>query len=162
MSEAAHKFLNPFAAAIRAADAGLVAEHEFFDRMARPDGTEIGFAVETLDGGEHIGFTSIHGIDYRHGTGTCGTLLGRTDLWGRGYGTDVVITRTRYVFDVLGLRLVMSDALAENEASQRMLGKAGWREYGRLPGRYWKHGKHRTAVLYHADRRWWSPPGGNP
>lgn len=137
-----------------------IAEHEFFDRMARSDGTDVGFAIETLDGDEHIGFTAIHRIDWRHGTGHCGTIIGRPDLWGQGYGTDALNTRTRYTFEVLGLRLVFSDALEGNQASLRMLAKAGWREYGRIPARYWKRGEFCTAVLYHADRGWWAPPGG--
>lgn len=136
-----------------------VAEHEFFDRMARAGDGEVGFAIETLDGGEHIGFTGIHDIDWRHGTGRCGTIIGRPDLWGRGYGTDAVVTRTRYGFEVLGLRLQLSDVLEGNAASLRMVAKAGWREHGRIPGRYYKRGEHRTLVLFHADRGWWSPPG---
>ncbi len=125
---------------------GRLAEEDFFDRTARGDPAEVTFAVETR-AGEHIGFTGIHRIDYRHGVGFTGSLLGRKDLWGRGLGTDLVKTRTRYAFEVLGLRMLLSEALAENEASLRMLRRCGYREVGRIRRRWFKRGAYRDAIL---------------
>ncbi len=126
---------------------GRLAEEEFFDRIARGDPAEITFAVETL-AGEHVGFAGLHRIDYRHGVAFTGSLLGRTDLWRQGLGTDLVRTRTRYAFEVLGLRMLLSEALADNEASLRMLRRCGYVEVGRIPRRWFKRGAFRDAVLF--------------
>ena len=126
-------------------------EEEFFDKAMRAEGGQITFAVETL-AGEHIGFTGFHAIDYRNGVGTTGALLGRKELWGKGLGTDLVRVRTRYAFDVLGLRLLLSEALDGNEASIRMLKRAGYREIGRVPRRNFKRGAFRDVLLFALER----------
>jgi RimJ/RimL family protein N-acetyltransferase len=132
-----------------------VAEEGFFTRQSTDvlagTQTEITFAVETLEG-EHIGFSDLHRIDWRQGVAGTGTLLGRRDLWGKGFGADAARIRTRYAFDVLGLRLLLSEALADNAGSIGMLTRAGYREVGRIPRRYWKRGAYRDSVLFALER----------
>lgn len=115
------------------------------------EGGQLTFAVETL-AGEHIGFTGFHTVDHRHGVATSGVLVGRKELWRQGIGTDIVRVRTRYAFEVLGLRLLLSEALDGNEASIRMLERAGYREVGRIPRRYFKRGAYRDLLLFALER----------
>ncbi|MDT7604036.1 MAG: hypothetical protein QOF61_2033 [Acidobacteriota bacterium] len=131
---------------------GRLYEEEYFTRMTGETPNDAAFAIETLDGGEHIGFAAIHQIDWRHRTGYTGTLIGRTDLWGQGYATDVARTRTRYAFEVLNLRLLVSKVLADNVGSLKMLGRAGYREVGRIPRFQWKRGAYRDLVLLAVER----------
>lgn len=132
-----------------------LAEEEFFDRLMHADQTEIGFAIETL-WDEHIGFSGIHQIDYRHGVGRTGTIIGRKEFWGQGYASDAVQVRTRYAFEVLGLRLLLSEVMVGNDASLKALQKAGYREIGRIPRRYWKRGAYRDVILLMVDRESWT------
>lgn len=134
-----------------------LAEEEFFDRMSRESERDIVFAVELLESGEHIGFCGLHQIEPRNGVATTGTILGRTDLWGQGYGTDAVCARTRYAFDVLGLRMLLASVLEGNHASQRMLEKAGYVLVGRLPRRRWKRGGWRDELLLVCENAAWGP-----
>jgi [ribosomal protein S5]-alanine N-acetyltransferase len=123
-----------------------LAEEDFFERMARQnEGSDVALAIETLEE-EHIGVTGIHGINYRHGVGTTGTFIGRKPLWRRGFGSDAIAVRTRYAFEVLGLRLLLSEVMAENIASLKALEKSGYHEFGRIPARYWKRGAYRDAI----------------
>lgn len=129
-------------------------EEEFFNRAgAAPTAhpPELALAIETL-AGEHIGFAGLHRIDWRHGVAVSGTLIGPGEFRGRGYGSDTALVRTRYAFEVLGLRLLLSEVFAENAASLGMLRKAGYREVGRLPRRYWKRGAYRDVVLLALER----------
>ena len=128
-----------------------LAEEDFFDRALRETEKDLLFAVETL-AGEHIGITGLHRIDWRNGVATSGILLGRRDLWGQGYGSDAARVRTRYAFEVLGLRLLLSEVMADNAASLRMLERAGYREVGRIPRRLWKRGAYRDVVLLALER----------
>lgn len=128
-----------------------LAEAEWFEQMMKQTEREVVFAIETL-AGEHIGFTGLHQIDWRHGVAITGTIIGRKDLWSKGYGTDAVKVRTHYAFEVLGLRMLLSEVLAGNVASLKMLQKAGYREVGRIPRRYWKRGAYRDAILLVLER----------
>jgi RimJ/RimL family protein N-acetyltransferase len=131
-----------------------LAEDEFFDKMCVHPGThpaDILFAVETLAGG-HVGIAGLHNINYRHGVAKTGTIIGPPEARGKGYGTDATLVRTRYAFEVLGLRMLISEVFVENVASIKMLGRAGYREAARLPRRYWKRGAFRDAVVMIAER----------
>jgi RimJ/RimL family protein N-acetyltransferase len=131
-----------------------LAEEEFFERVAQSSQTpaDIVFAIETREGGAHIGLCGLHAINWRHGTATTGTIIGEAEFRGRGYGRDAARLRTRYAFEVLGLRMLISEVFAENAASLKMLAGAGYREVGRIPRRYWKRGAYREIVLLVAER----------
>ena len=137
---------------------GRLAEAEFFQRVERADpsagATELTLAVETLEG-EHVGFAGLHRIDWRHGCAHTGLLIGRKEMWGQGLATDALRVRTRFAFEVLGLRLLLSEALDGNTASVRMLERAGYRQVGRIPRRYFKRGAYRDLLLFALER----PPG---
>jgi len=129
-------------------------QEEFIDQMSAAPGphpTEVVFAVETLEG-EHIGICGLHQIDYRHGVAHSGTIIGPSEARGLGYGSEVARLRTRYAFEVLGLRMLISEVFVENAASLRMLARAGYREVARIPRRYWKRGAFRDVVLLVAER----------
>jgi RimJ/RimL family protein N-acetyltransferase len=128
-----------------------LAEEDFFDRAMRETEKELHFAVETL-AGDHIGFSGLHRIDWRQGVATTGTLLGRRDLWGQGYGSDAARLRLRHAFEVLGLRMLLSEVMADNVGSLKMLLKTGYREVGRIPRRMWKRGAYRDVVLLVIER----------
>lgn len=135
-----------------------LAEEEFFDRVshAGDQSTDIVFAIETNDeNAEHVGVSGFHNINYRHGTAITGTIIGRPKLHGRGLGSDAIAVRTRYAFDVLGLRLLLSEVIAENVASLRALQKSGYREVGRIPARWWKRGAYRDAIILALPRDEW-------
>jgi RimJ/RimL family protein N-acetyltransferase len=131
-----------------------VAEDEFFDKMcvhSGPHPSDILFAVETL-AGEHVGLCGLHEISYRHGVAKTGTIIGPPEARGLGYGSEATRLRTRYAFEALGLRMLISEVFAENTASLRMLERAGYREVARLPRRYWKRGAFRDSVVLVAER----------
>ena len=131
-----------------------VAEDDFFDKMCADPGphpSDILFAVETL-AGEHVGLAGLHQISYRHGVAKTGTIIGPPEARGKGYGGDAARVRTRYAFEVLGLRMLISEVFVENAASLRMLERAGYREVARLPRRYWKRGAFRDSVVMVAER----------
>jgi RimJ/RimL family protein N-acetyltransferase len=130
------------------------AEDELFDRMCADPGKhpqDILLAVETL-AGEHVGLAGLHEISYRHGVAKTGTIIGPPEARGLGYGTEAALLRTRYAFEVLGLRMLISEVFPENTASLRMLARAGYREVARLPRRYWKRGAFRDSVVMAAER----------
>jgi RimJ/RimL family protein N-acetyltransferase len=122
-------------------------EEEFFRAAERPDKASVQFAIETLDG-EHVGFSGLRSIDWQSRVAVSGSVIGRHDLWGGGLGTDSAAVRSRYAFEVLGLRMLIATVIADNDRSMGMLAAAGYHEVGRVPGRYWKRGAfHDQAIL---------------
>jgi RimJ/RimL family protein N-acetyltransferase len=116
------------------------------------------FAIETLgEDQEHIRVAGIHNISLRHGVGTISLIIGRPTLWNRSLGSDAIAVLTRHAFEVLGLRLLLSEATEDNIGSVRAQQKCGFREVGRLPGRYWKRGAYRDSIPFALTREHWQP-----
>ncbi len=131
-----------------------LAEEEFFEKAQRQDAkhpTDIMLAIETLEG-EHIGVSGLHQINWRDRVATSGTIIGVEKYRGHGYGSDAARVRLRYAFDVLNLRMLLSEVMPDNTKSLRMLLKAGYTEVGRIPRRHWKRGAYRDTVILMIER----------
>lgn len=142
--------------------ARLAEEAWFENAMKQPPlgGAQVTFAVETL-AGEHLGLCGMHNIDWRHGVGETGTIIA-PHFRGQGYGSDAVRVRTRYAFEVAGLRLLLSQAFVDNIPSRRALLAAGYREVGVIPQRHWKRGAYRDMIQLALLREWWERARESP
>src|SRR2546430_7471817 len=105
----------------------LDSEKEWLDRMAR-DPDAVFWAVEHM--GRMVGGTSIVKIDWKHGFGTTGTVIGDKSVWGKGLGRELMQLRAGYAFTQLPLRKLKSGYLAGNEASAKAQRSAGYKEVG--------------------------------
>lgn len=126
-------------------------EKDYLEMRSREVGSEIAFAIETLEG-KHIGFSGIHKVDYRHGIAETGTIIGDKSLWGTGCGTDAAIVRARYCFETLGLRLLTSGYFEGNERSAKMQARVGYEIIGTVPKMHWKCGDFRDHTLTYLRR----------
>lgn len=131
-----------------------LAEREWFEKVAKDTQNQIVFAIETLEG-LHIGFSGIERIDLRNGTAITGAMIGNVPEQNKGYGSDAAKVRTRYAFDVLGLRMLYSSVLESNGRSRRVLEKAGYRQCGVYPKKYWKRGRFVDEILFSLSREDW-------
>ena len=77
-----------------------------------------------------IGTVGLHDIKCEHGTAEFGLLIGATDVWGRGFGTEVTSLMLSYAFDVLGLHSVQLVVYANNPGALRAYERAGFRRSG--------------------------------
>src|SRR5579862_2351773 len=91
-----------------------LAEREWMERQCKDKESSVTFAIETSEG-KHIGFWGIFDIHWRHGTAITGSMIGDKEAWGKGYGSDSARTRSRYAFEVLGLRMLYSGVFEGNE-----------------------------------------------
>src|SRR2546428_9990223 len=78
--------------------------------------------------GRIVGGTSIFEIDWKHGYGSTGTLIGDKTVWGKGLARELMQLRAQYVFTQLPLRKLKSGYIEGNEASARAQKAAGYRE----------------------------------
>jgi [ribosomal protein S5]-alanine N-acetyltransferase len=128
------------------------AEKEFLDRMAR-DPDVVYWTIE--HDGRLVGGTSIVAIDWKHGHGTTGTVIGDKTAWGKGLARELMRLRAEYAFTQLPLRALRSGYLEGNEASARAQRAAGYQEVGRWHAERFVDGKWVDHVLTELLREDW-------
>jgi RimJ/RimL family protein N-acetyltransferase len=128
------------------------AEKEWLEKMAR-DPDQVIWVVEHQ--GRAVGVTGIHQIEWRHGFGKTGTIIGDKAVWGHGLGGELMQLRARYAFTQLPLRKLKSAYLDGNKASARAQASAGYREVGRHRKDIFVDGQWRDQILTEVLREDW-------
>lgn len=121
----------------------LESEREWVKGATKPlDFGNARFAVETKEG-VHIGHCGLHGGSAENRRAELGIMIGEKEYWGRGFGTDVMLTLLRFAFEQMNLHKVTLGVFEFNERGLAMYTKLGFVEEGRLredlfqDGRYW-------------------------
>ncbi len=121
----------------------LESEREWVKNAVKPlDFGNARFAIETKEG-VHIGHCGFHGCNAENRRAELGILIGEKEYWGRGFGTDTMLTLLRFAFEQMNLHKVTLGAFEFNERGLAMYAKLGFVEEGRLredlfqDGRYW-------------------------
>ena len=103
----------------------------------------VALAIETKDGGLHIGNIGLHQAQPEDRKASLGIMIGDKSFWSNGYGTDAICTLLRFGFDEMNLHRVSLHVFDFNERAQACYRKCGFVEEGRLrqhsyrQGRYW-------------------------
>lgn len=100
--------------------------------------------------GEVIGVIGLR-VQQRHARGELGYWIGEP-FWGQGFASEAAKAMVRHGLDVLGLRRVYAYHFAGNEASGRVLQKAGLKPEGVLVGHVLKNGVPMDDVAYGVTR----------
>ena len=118
-------------------------EYEWFDKV-RKDDNDLVWGIYVVDGDSRIviGTTGLHDINgtmwspYR--TATTGIMNISKEYWGQGIAGACHRARTMYAFDVLGLVVIRSGVIFENEASRRAVESVGYmiHHFDRMHGLY--------------------------
>ncbi|MBI4132459.1 MAG: GNAT family N-acetyltransferase [Candidatus Sungbacteria bacterium] len=119
-------------------------EEQFFSRERPND-----FLLAIVTGGQeprHIGNIGAHRIHLADRTAELGILIGEPDEWGKGYGTDAVLTLARYLFHELGLVKLVWQALSPNERSIRLAKRCGFEVEAVLKEEKFRHGRRVDVV----------------
>jgi [ribosomal protein S5]-alanine N-acetyltransferase len=127
-------------------------EKEWLDKMAR-DPDQVYWIIEHE--GRAVGGTGIHAIDWKHGSGTTGTVIGDKKVWGKGLGRELMQLRARYAFTELPLRKLRSGYFEGNEASGRAQAAAGYRVVGRRREEVFAGGRWLDLILTEVMRSDW-------
>lgn len=84
-------------------------------------------AVDTIDG-IHIGNVMYYDLNVGRKETELGIMIGHKEYWGRGYGTDTLVTVLKYLFTTLNLKRVYLHTLAWNYRAQSAFSKAGFKQ----------------------------------
>jgi RimJ/RimL family protein N-acetyltransferase len=114
---------------------------------------DYGFVVRA--DGERVGIAGLHEKHRAWGVTELGYFFDPA-AWGNGYATDAARQLARYAFDELRYAKVVAPVLATNEASRRVLEKAGFEREGVLRDEAFVDGErvdlHRYGLLATAYR----------
>ncbi len=95
------------------------------DDLQFPSPRSVRLAIDTLDG-THIGNCMYYDIDTELAQTEFGIMIGNSEFWNGGYGTDAVRTMLRQIFTTTWLRRVYLHTLTSNERAQRAFANAGF------------------------------------
>lgn len=89
-------------------------------------------AMVLKQGDRHIGNIKLGPIDWHHGLGDIGLLVGEKDCWGKGYAAEAIDLMTRHAFQSLKLHKVTAGCYENNLGSMKAFLKVGFVEEARL------------------------------
>jgi RimJ/RimL family protein N-acetyltransferase len=122
----------------------LAEEENWFENMLTRPAAEHPMVIEIRqeDGWQPIGNCGVHNIDGRCRSAEIGLFIGEKELWGQGYGTEVMQLLLKHAFETLNLNRLSLDVYETNPGAIRAYEKAGFVQEGRkrqgmyLDGRY--------------------------
>jgi ribosomal-protein-alanine N-acetyltransferase len=94
-----------------------------------------------------IGTASLFAINRTHRRGEVGYAL-RSDLWGRGYATEMLRALIDFAFTSVGLERLEADIDPRNEASCRLIERVGFAREGLLRQRWHVAGEVTDSAMY--------------
>lgn len=106
-------------------------EYEWFEKT-RADKDDVIWGIYVIDGNTRIliGNTGLHDVNGDKyspcKSATSGFMIFRPEFWGQGIAGACHRARTMYAFDVLGLVVIRSGVIFQNEASRRAVESVGY------------------------------------
>ena len=88
------------------------------------------WAIRIKANQKHIGNIKIDPINFRHGYGEYGILMGDRDEWGKGYAQEASEVVIEYCFNSLKIRKVTLGVVADNIGAVKLYHKLGFVQEG--------------------------------
>ena len=108
--------------------------------------------IETLEG-VAIGQIGYFDLFTRHRSVEVFILIGEKDYWGKGYGTDAMMSFLNYLFNELGLNRVYLYTQSYNSRAYASYKKCGFVDEGVARQRYFVNGEYHDGFLMSVLRR---------
>lgn len=126
-------------------------EREWFDRQAKDESSRT-FGIMVKESGALVGTVSLMHLNHLHQTAELGICIGERDAWSKGYGSEAVQLAVQFGFGFLSLYNIYLWHAAFNERGHQAYIKAGFKEAGRIRGKYCLNGERYDSVLMDITR----------
>lgn len=125
-------------------------QREWFERSIKDERNQR-FIVESYEDGV-IGLTGLWEIDWHNRHALTSLKLGASNIRGKGYGTDAIMTLMAYAFSEVGLNRLWGEIISFNIASYKAyVEKCGWKVEGIFRQHLYREGQYydqlRVAIL---------------
>jgi len=134
----------------------LAEEEGWIENLADRKPHDIVLAIDTIDGA-HIGSMGLHRIDLINRVAWTGAVIGDSEYWGKGYGTEAKMLLLYYAFMDLNLRKICSSVFEFNGRSQAYLRKTGYVVEGCLKAQRYRDGQYWDEILMAVFKEDWLP-----
>jgi RimJ/RimL family protein N-acetyltransferase len=141
----------------------LVAEEQWYDRMAQQAPNEQVLAIDVLmdQAWRHIGNISFHGLDIFNHSAEVGILIGERDCLGKGWGRKAMKLMLDYGFGMLNLHRIYLHVHADNERAIRSYRAVGFCQEGLLREDMYKYGRYVDVLVMSILRQEWEAQRSN-
>ena len=119
------------------------------ERRDRAEGTAVRFAMTRPGADEFVGSVLLHTFHWRHRRADCGVMVVPAARRG-GLALEALRLVVGWAFGTLGLQRVGLATLPENEATQRLAERAGFRREGVLRSYSREFGRPADNVMFGA------------
>lgn len=127
---------------------------ESFVRSAN-SGNRITFAIYVKDTEKHIGNVKLDNIDWISRKADFGIMIGDTQQWGKGYGSDVTRLIVDYGFSILNLERIYLGVLKDNVRAIRTYEKIGFIKEGCKHRDQYVEGKYMDTLIMGITKKQW-------
>ena len=110
------------------------------------------FALETKEG-VYLGGIGLHRIDWENCNAEVGIVIGRKEYWGKGYGTDAMMTILDFAFNQMNLHRVYLRVFEYNLGGIKSYEKCGFKKEGILREDRYANGEYHDTVMMGILRR---------
>ena len=117
--------------------------------------TGVSLAICCKDSSKLIGYAGIAKISHINRSGEYFILIGETDYWEKGIGTEATILITEYGFSTLGLHRIFLTVSEFNKGALRAYEKAGYTHEGLLRDAAFRDGRFHNKILMSALSNEW-------
>lgn len=135
----------------------LAREEGWFDEMLKRPTEEHPFGLEAkLDGGwQLIGSCGLFDVNWRSRKAEIGIMIGRKDLWSKGYGSEAMRLIMKHGFETLNLHRLYLKVYATNPRAIRAYEKVGFVLEGRLREATFDNGVYSDDLIMSVLRPEW-------
>lgn len=105
------------------------------------------FVIETLDDERPIGVVGLENINWRVRECEVGIIIGESEFWGRGYGTDAMRTVLEVGFHWYNLHRIFLYVVEDNARAIKSYEKCGFTHEGRLRDKAVVAGEYRDLLV---------------
>ena len=126
-------------------------ERRWYELIDASD-TDHVFEIHIAENAELIGLCGLHKIDPLHRHAELGIFIGTAEEQGKGYGSDALMTATRFGFQTLGLHTIRIGYIDGNERGAALYPSLGFKPAGRLRDHIYLRGAFHDLVLLDMTR----------
>lgn len=117
------------------------------EKVLTPKSNEIVLAVCSQENNRYIGNVYLTDIDWINKNAHIHIMLGDDSFWGKGIGTESIMTIVKYAFKEKNLHRIYGRILSDNIASIKMFKKCNFTQEGVLRQNAYKNGVYNDMVI---------------
>jgi len=115
----------------------------------------VNLAIVLKEGDRHIGNCGFSNIDYINRVAMFGILIGESDAWNQGYGTEATRLILAYGFEQLNLHRIELEVYSLNPRAKKAYEKVGFKLEGTKRESYYRNGQfHDTHIMAMLRSEW--------